>query len=210
MSTVRLKIREEDKAQETSEAVTYTEAEIAKLIERAAGGDFGAFGELYIIYLNRIYRYVFYQVRDKMTAEDLTEEIFLKAWKAIKKYKGKGRSFSAWLYRIAHNYVIDYYRTKRADVTLETQIPVESSHPEQEVEEKLRQRELLEAISHLAPQQRQVIILKFIEGLENREIEQITGKSQGAIRMMQMRALTTLRERLNGEREKWELSYQWL
>lgn len=208
MSAERLKVREENKAQETSEIVTYTETELARLIERTAGGDFGAFGELYSIFLDRIYRYVFYQVKDRMTAEDLTEEIFLKTWKAIKSYKGKGQSFSAWLYRIAHNRVIDYYRTSREDATLETQTLVDASHLEHEVEDKQMQRELSKAISYLRPQQRQVIILKFIEGLDNYEIEQIIGKSQGAIRVMQMRALSTLRERLSKEREKWELSYQ--
>ena len=202
MGAQRLKVREGNKVQATGGSVTYDETEIAKLVERADAGDFGAFGELYSVYLERIYRYVFYQVKDKMTAEDLTEDIFLKAWKAIKSYKGKGRSFSAWLYRIAHNHVIDYYRTRRQDATLEKQILVDTSNPEQEAEDKLMRQELIELISCLPSQQRQVIILKFIEGLDNSEIAQIMRKRQGAIRVLQMRALSALRRRLSNEVDK--------
>ena len=104
------KVPKERRAPKASEAISYDEAEITRLVERAAGGDFEAFGELYSIYLDRIYRYVFYQVKDKMTAEDLIEEIFIKAWKAIGSYRGKGLAFSSWLYRIAHNYLVDYFR----------------------------------------------------------------------------------------------------
>lgn len=198
MSAKRLIVKEENKAQQTSETVTHNETEIARLVERAAGGDFRAFGELYSIYLDRIYRYVFYQVKDKMTAEDLTEEIFLKAWKAVKSYKGKGQSFSAWLYRIARNHAIDDLRARGRCTSLEVETTAAVGNPEQEAEGKLMQRKLLETISYLPPQQKQVIILKFIEGLDNREIEQIMGKNQGAIRVMQMRALATLRQRLDG------------
>jgi len=196
MSAKRLIVKEENKAHETSETVTHDETAIARLVEKAAGGDFGAFGELYNIFLDRIYRYVFYQVKDKMTAEDLTEEIFLKAWKAIGSYKGKGQAFSSWLYRIAHNHVIDDFRKKRKGASLEMETAAIIDNPEQE----LVRQELLEGISCLPPQQKQVIILKFIEGLDNSEIEQIMGKSQGAIRVMQMRALATLQRRLDGEK----------
>lgn len=208
-------VTEENKAQETSEAPTYNEAEITRLIERAAGGDFGAFGELYSIYIERIYRYVFYQVKDKMTAEDLIEEIFMKAWKAIGSYRGKGQAFSSWLYRIAHNYVIDELRKRQKYVSLEKETTAIVGDAAQESEEKLVRRELLEMISQLRPDQKQVILLKFIEGLDNREIGKIMGKSQGAIRILQMRALTTLRQMLSGQTEakeielgEWKQSYQ--
>jgi len=208
MSAERLKIQRESRARETSETTNHDETELTKLVERAVGGDFTAFGELYSIFLDRIYRYVFYQVRDKMTAEDLTEETFLKAWKGVKSYKGNGQSFSSWLFRIAHNCVIDYFRAKREDVVLEKQIIANDSDPEQELEVKLMQQELLQAISHLAPQQKQVIILKFMEELDNSEIAKIMQKRQGTIRVTQMRALAALRRILSEEREKCELSYQ--
>lgn len=189
-----LKKRED---QETSEAIY--EAEITGLVERAAGGDFEAFGELYNTYLDRIYRYVFYQVKDRMAAEDLIEEIFVKAWKAIGSYRGKGRAFSAWLYRIAHNYLVDYFRKKKKRDLLEMETATIVASPEQETERRAGWQELLEAVSGLHDNQKQVIMLKFVEGLDNREIGQIMGKSQGAIRILQMRALSTLRKKLGGE-----------
>ena len=196
MATVRYKELEREEAREIRADGTHDKAEVPALVERAANGRFGAFGELYSIFLDQIYRYVFYQVKDRMAAEDLTEEIFLKAWGAISRCQQKGVPFSAWLYRIAHNHVIDYFRTRRQHVPLEDVTPVTDDNPEQEVEEKIMQQELAEAISYLPPQQRQVIILKFIEGLDNKEIAQIMHKRQGAIRMMQMRALVALNQRL--------------
>ena len=198
MNPSRLKVREENNTQETSQT------EVTKLIERASGGDFEAFGELYGIYLDRIYRYVFYQLREKMAAEDLTEEIFLKAWRAIGSYKGKGQAFSSWLYRIAHNHVIDEFRSRRKQMVsleAEMEIATEVAEPQQEMGGKLAEQEMLRLISCLPRKQKQVIILKFVEGLDNREIGQITGKSQGAIRISQMRALTALRQRLGGENQ---------
>jgi len=223
LNSFRLKVKEENKVEAVSETTTYPRTDLAELLERAASGDFEAFGEVYAIYLDRIYRYVFYQVKDKMAAEDLTEEIFVKAWGAIRSYKGGKMSFSTWLYRIAHNHVIDYFRARRPHVSLDREVlsNVEildnvvdpEVGPEQEVERRLTQQEVLELVSSLPADQKQVIILKFIEGLDNRAIEQITGKRQGAIRVMQMRALATLRQKLSKEqsvkrRGKWEPTFQ--
>ena len=207
MGAVRYKDIEGNQAQEIRANGTYDKTEVPRLVERAADGSFGAFGELYSIYLDQIYRYVFYQVRDKMTAEDLTEEIFLKAWEALGRYKQRSLAFSAWLYRVAHNHVIDYFRTRRQHLALEEAMPAAIGNPEQEAEEKLIQQELAEAISYLPPQQKQIIILKFIEGLDNEEIAQIMRKRQGAIRVMQMRALMALRQRLSSEDTECKLSY---
>jgi len=207
MGAVRYKDIEGNEAQEIRASGTYDKTEVPGLVERAADGSFGAFGELYSIYLDQIYRYVFYQVRDKMTAEDLTEEIFLKAWEAIGRYKQKSLAFSAWLYRIAHNHVIDYFRTRRQHPPLDEKKPATSGNPEQALEKELMQQELAEALSYLPPQQKQVIILKFIEDLDNREVAQIMRKSPGAIRVMQMRALVSLRQKLSSEENRCRLSY---
>ena len=188
-----------NRASEVARSVTGGQSEVVRLIKRAAGGNFEAFGELYNIYLERIYRYVFYQVRDKMTAEDLTEEVFLKAWKSIDTCRGKEQTFSSWLYRIAHNHVIDNLRSQRKYLSADMEALAEVSSPELGEEGKLERQEMLEVISDLPQNQKQVIILKFIEGLGNREIGQIMGKSQGAIRVLQMRALASLRERLSVE-----------
>jgi len=201
MKMVRNKVRDKDKAQEAARTVTLDSSEIVGLVERAAGGDFEAFGELYSIYLDRIYRYVFYQIMDKMTAEDVTEEVFLKAWKAIGSCQGKEETFSSWLYRIAHNQVIDNLRSQRKHLSIDMESLAEVGGPELEAEEKLERQELLGTISDLPQNQKQVIILKFIEGLDNREIGRIMGKNQGAISVLQMRALATLRQKLGEEKQ---------
>jgi len=170
MKVIRNKNKEELKAQAATGAAIDNESKILGLVERAAGGDFEAFGELYIIYIERIYRYVFYQVKDKSTAEDITEEIFVKAWKAINTCKGKEQTFSSWLYRIAHNHVIDNLRRLQKRQSIEIEKIVKIDDLETEIEGELERQELLKSMACLPQNQRQVIILKFIEGLDNREI----------------------------------------
>lgn len=199
MSVVCNKVKERKKTQVTATAGTYNQPEIVRLVEEAAGGNFDAFGELYSIYLDRIYRYVFYQVNDKMTAEDITEEVFVKAWKAIGSCKGKEKTFSSWLYRIARNHLINTLRSMKRFASIEKENFGDIIDPKIEVEAEIECQELLEKISYLPKNQRQVIILKFIEGLDNREIGKIMGKNEGAIRVSQMRALATLREKLGNE-----------
>jgi RNA polymerase sigma-70 factor (ECF subfamily) len=196
MTSVSNKVREENKSRAAAATVTSDRSRTEELVEKAAGGNLEAFGELYGIYLDPIYRYVFYQVKDKMTAEDVTEEVFVKAWKVIGSCKGKGKTFQAWLYRIAHNHLIDTLRSMQKTISIEKKNVAGISDPRLEVEAKLEHKELLEMISCLPENQKQVIILKFIEGMENREISTIMGKREGAIRVLQMRALSTLRQRL--------------
>ncbi|MBU2534590.1 MAG: RNA polymerase sigma factor [Chloroflexi bacterium] len=191
-----------EKAHATGKPLPPEQDKAIRLVKRAIGGDFAAFGDLYGIYLDRIYRYVFYQVKDKMTAEDITEEVFLKAWKAINSCKGKEQTFSSWLYRIAHNRVIDIFRSQRKAQTIDMETVAELHHPTAKIETELDHQEILDGVADLPPNQRQVIILKFIEDLDNREIERIIGKSQGAIRVLQTRALAKLREKLSNGREK--------
>ncbi len=190
-------VGQESAAREAGDAGVHDE--VRTLVEKAATGNVEAFGELYGIYLDRIYRYVFYHVHSKETAEDLTEEVFMKAWRKIGKYRWEGRPFSAWLYRIAHNHVVDYFRTSRPNVPLDVDIPGHDDQPEAELEQQQMRHMLSRALSSLPPQQKQIIVLKFIEGCSNRMIEQVMGKSQGAIRVMQMRALSALRRRLTEE-----------
>jgi RNA polymerase sigma-70 factor (ECF subfamily) len=190
--------RKDKKSQKNAAVRTDNLSEIAKLVDKAARGDFEAFGQLYSIYLDRIYRYVLYQVKDRMTAEDITEEVFVKAWKAIKSCKGKGHTFSAWIYRIAHNHIINTLRNVRKYSSIEMENITELNNPNLDVEMTLDQQELLDAVAELPQNQGQVITLKFIEGLDNREIAKIMGKSEGAIRILQLRALTTLRQKIGG------------
>jgi RNA polymerase sigma-70 factor (ECF subfamily) len=187
-------------SQATAAVRNFNLSEISGLVDEAADGNFEAFGKLYSIYLDRIYRYALYQVKDKMIAEDVAEEVFVKAWKAIGGCKGKGRTFSAWIYRIAHNHIINTLRNLQKCVSLDMENIAELSSPGLEDEITPDQQELMEEVANLPDNQRQVVILKFIEGMNNQEIKQITGKSEGAIRILQMRALTRLREKLGGGR----------
>jgi len=179
---------------ETSEKST-----VEKLVVQAVNGNTDAFGELYIIFVEKIYRYIFYHVKSKTTAEDITGEVFLKAWRAIGSCRGKENTFSSWLYRIAHNQLIDEIRKRQRQPSLEIETVETISDKTAGVEGYLEQQELLGVIDHLTSNQRQVIILKFIEGLDNREIANIMGKSEGAIRVLQMRALATLKKELTKE-----------
>ncbi|MFC2004768.1 RNA polymerase sigma factor [Chloroflexota bacterium] len=179
---------------ETSEKST-----VEKLVVQAANGNEVAFGELYSLFVEKIYRYIFYHVKSKATAEDITGEVFLKAWRAIGSCRGKENSFSSWLYRIAHNQLIDEIRKRQRRPSLEIENIETIRDKTAGVEGYLEQQELLGVIDHLNSNQRQVIILKFIEGLDNREIAKIMGKNEGAIRALQMRALSALRKELNKE-----------
>lgn len=194
------KVGGQKKSQATAAVRDSNLSEITGLVDKAADGDFEAFGKLYGIYLDRIYRYALYQVKDKMVAEDIAEEAFVKAWKAIRSCKGRGRTFSAWIYRIAHNHIVNTLRNMQKCVPIEMENIAELSVPGLEAEITPAQQELMEEVADLPENQRQVVILKFIEGLNNQEIKQITGKSEGAIRISQMRALTRLREKLGGGR----------
>lgn len=166
------------------------------LVGRAVDGDLEAFGSLYAIFMERIYRYVFYQVMDRMTAEDITEDVFLKAWQAIHTCRGKEHTFSSWLYRIARNQVITLHRIEKKHLTVNLDDCDILADGELDLDKKLVWQDLLAVISGLPQNQRQVILLKFIEGLDIQEIVRIMGKSQGAIRILQMRALANIRQKL--------------
>ena len=163
------------------------------LVRRARDGSAHAFGELYERHLDRVYRYVFYRVGSPVEAEDLTEQVFLKAWEAISRYDDRGLPFTAWLYRMAHNLVIDYYRTRRPDVALdEAQDRAAQDDPAAETEANLEAAEVWAAIGDLNPEQQQVLVLRFIEGLGHDQVATILGKTEGATRVLQHRALAAL------------------
>ncbi len=172
---------------------------VEKLVRRAIDGQTDAFGELYIIFVEKIYRYLFYYVKSKTLAEDITEEVFLKAWRAIKSCRGKESTFSSWLYRIAHNQMVDDIRKRQRRPALELENVENIGDNSEEVKKSREQLELAVVIDRLPPNQRQVIILKFIEGLDNPEIARIMGKSEGAIRVLQMRGLSRLKKELEKE-----------
>jgi RNA polymerase sigma-70 factor (ECF subfamily) len=178
----------------------------AELAQRASKHDQEAFAALYTAYVEKIYKYLYYKVGSTQDAEDLCEQVFLKAWEAIGRYTWCGYPFSSWLYRLAHNLVVDHYRTRREFVPLQDVIAQgnEPSDPDpaQALARTLDANELVQAIVQLTEDQRQVIALKFIEGYENSEIAQMLGKKEGAIRALQYRALRSLQSILEAEEVK--------
>jgi len=173
--------------------------EVVPLIERARGGDTEAFGRLYDIFADRIYRHIFYRTSNVEDAKDLTQEVFLKAWQALPKYKKTKTPFLGWLFTISHNRVVDYYRTKKDYVYLNDEITMEDrgKSPETLIEDKFTQQEIRKAILQLPEDQQQVILMSFIEGFEYREIAAALSKSEGNIRVIIHRALRKMREILD-------------
>ena len=166
-----------------------------KLVRLSQEGDSDAFATLYETYSERIYRYIYFRTADVQIAEDIASQVFLKTWEKLASFKVGSSPFIAWLYRIAHNAVIDSYRTKKVSVRLDDINPAEISHDDG-IDEKLdRQtdsRRLREALRELTDDQQEVLMLKFMGGLSTREIAGHLGKQQGAVRALQMRALQGL------------------
>jgi RNA polymerase sigma-70 factor (ECF subfamily) len=166
--------------------------------------DANAFGELYDRYVERVYRYLYFRSGSHPEAEDLTEQVFLKAWEAIVRYRWQGRPFLAWLYRLAHNTHIDHVRSQKPTTSLNNDDhPVElaSAAAQVELSRTLDADLLARAMGQLTPEQQQVIVMKFIEGMDNEQIAASMDKREGAIRALQMRALMSLRRvlELQGE-----------
>jgi len=173
--------------------------EIESLVVLAQDGDTDSFSKIYDFFIDQIYRYVFYRVKND-DAEDLVENVFLKAWENIRQYKPKQKSFSAWLFRIAHNLVIDHYRaTKDKEMeVLDEMMPdyTREHNPIRVVEDKFDNAALKIALSKLKKQYQDVIIYKFINEFSNPEIAELVGKSEGSLRILQFRALKALKKEL--------------
>lgn len=174
------------------------------LVKKAGNGDADAFGNIYMRHLDAIYRYVYFRVEDSRDAEDLTEQVFLKAWEALPDYRDVGYPFKSWLYRIAHNVVIDYHRRQKFTVPMppieEIGWLTESVSSLEQVIEAEEGKVLAKAISMLPAAQQEVIILRFIEGLSHDQIAPIIKKSSGACRIIQYRALSALQQILSHEK----------
>ncbi len=179
------------------------------LAARAAGGDRAAYGGLYERYVDKIYRYISYKVADRSLAEDLTSQTFLKAWDAIGDYEWRNHPFGAWLFRIAHNLVVDHHRSKREVVTLddasrqlEHKASQDEIRPERILAELISSARVRSAIERLTEEQQQVLFLRFFEGMSTGEVAELMGKRRGAIRGLQFRALSALRDLLHREQDE--------
>ena len=180
---------------------TFASKDEREIVRRAAAGDSHAFSQIYRTHLDRIYRYVYFRVGSVQEAEDLTETVFLSAWKAIGRYQERGTAFQAWLYRIASNLIIDHHRARKETEHLEVveEIPAEGgAGPEAWVANAEDTEALRKGIQCLPEEGQQVLLLRFVEGLSHAQVAEVLGKSEGACRAIQHRALAALRENLNG------------
>jgi len=171
----------------------------------AAKTDPKAFGSLYRRYVERIFNYIYYRTGNAKDAEDLTGKVFFKALDNIQGYKHMGLPFSAWLYRIAHNLVANYHRdrAKKQEISLDVipgqVLPQSEVLPEASIARSQEVDELLARIRDLSPNRQELLILKFVDQLSNKEIGQIMRKSEGAIKSLYHRTLLELREKMNSE-----------
>lgn len=175
------------------------EEEVEKYVKLAQKGDQNAFAKIYDIFIDPIYRYVYYRVNSS-EAEDLIETVFLKVWENIRQYRPRKKSFSSWIFRIAHNLVIDYYRGYKNGVfeELTPQMPDQTRehNPICSAQNVLDKESLRVALSKLKRQYSEIIIYKFINELSNKEITEIMKKSEGSLRILQFRALKALKKEL--------------
>lgn len=173
------------------------------IIKKAQAGEAEAFGWIYDRYIKKIYRFVYLKVSHRANAEDLTQQVFLSAWQNIGNYRSQGFPFSSWLYRIAGNAVIDHYRTSRHHLNIEA-LPEEifaEEKPNRKIEQETEIREIKKAISRLEPDQQSVMVMKFTEEMTNKEIAAALEKTEGAIRVIQHRAVKKLKEILSEENQ---------
>ena len=171
-----------------------------KLIEGAIRGKASAFGSLYDYYQPKIYRFVLIKVGRREDAEDLTHQVFLHAWQNMPTYKDMGYPFSSWLYRMARNQTIDFYRTRKQEINIEAVDPelfVAPAIAHFGMEQKLEVEKVQSAIQKLKPEYQDVLIMRFIEDLQIKEVASTLDKSEGAIKLLQHRALKELRKILS-------------
>lgn len=167
-----------------------------ELIKQTLEGDARAYGQLYDRYVDQIFRYIFARVNGREEAEDMTEEVFLKTWESMIESGPKITNFQAWVYRTAHNLVIDHYRTQKTTHSLD-QIPAlddPNPRPERLILDELDNARLVKAVRRLEPNLQQVIICRFLNGLSHAETAEVLGTNENNTRIMQYRALKKLRK----------------
>ena len=168
------------------------------VVRRAQQKDKEAFAELYEAYFDKIYRYIVLKIGDRTEAEDMTQQVFLKALKSLPDYKWKDVPFSAWLYRIAHNQVVDHYRKsgrqQSCELTEEITPDDPEGNPEHQTELKVDIQSLVKATRQLTRAQQEVIALRFSSDLPVAEVARLMGRSEGAVKALQHSAVVALRK----------------
>jgi len=170
---------------------------VRELVERAQRGDRAALEELYLLHFDRIYSYLHMSVGSRHDAEDLTTQTFLKMLEAIGRFQWRSVPFSAWLFRIAHNLAMDHFRANRRwqpEEEIPEAIQGEETSAEEQALVSLGETSMLELIERLSPEQRQVLTLKFVFRFSNGQAAAILGKTEGAVKSLQHRALASLQK----------------
>jgi len=183
------------------ETTLIQELDDAVLIQKAKDGDTEAFGDLYERYAEPVFRFIYSQTSNRFDAEDLTGDVFLRAWQSISRYEERGFSFSAYLFRIARNVMIDRSRKLRPVSELpEDEIsvgePILNSEPSTILAAKLQHNELVKTLGKLREDYRTVLVLRFFNNLTTEETSDVMGRSKGSVRVLQHRALSALRQLL--------------
>jgi len=174
--------------------------QVRLLVERGQHGDREALEQLYLLHFDRIYSYLHMSVGNRHDAEDLTTQTFLKMLESIKRFRWQSAPFSAWLFRIAHNLAIDHFRASRRWQP-EEEVPEPPGETEPSAElvafQSIGRQSMLDLIEDLSQEQRQVLTLKFVFNLPNGEVATILGKTEGAIKSLQHRALVSLQKQIS-------------
>jgi RNA polymerase sigma-70 factor (ECF subfamily) len=179
----------------------WQDSEEGELIEIAKGGEADAFGELYRRYAKIVFRFIYANLNDRFDAEDLTEEVFLRAWRSLSNYRQKGVPFLAYLFKIARNVLIDFYRRagrSGGHMSIEDkQITDFNPDPGETAILNIEHQEIRNTLTELREDYRTVLVLRFLSGLSPEETGAVMGRTPGAVRILQHRALSALRSRLD-------------
>ena len=163
-----------------------------ELLQRASRLNTQALAEIYDTHSPGIYRYAMRLLGDMSLAEDCVSETFARLLKSLQQRRGPRDHLQAYLYRIAHNWIVDLYRNNRETVELSDTIRSEADIPEEEAAKRIRQKQVRRAIRHLTPDQQKVISLKYLEEWTNEEVARVMKKPVGAVKSIQHRALRSL------------------
>ena len=176
---------------------------VAALVELAQQGDGEAFGQLYGLYVDTVYRYVYVRVGSRQPAEDLTSETFIRALRRIDGFSWQGRDIAAWFITIARNLITDNAKSAkfRLEVTTADMFDADTrvEAPDIEVLDRLRDVRLVEAVRRLKPAQAECVLLRFFQGLSLAETAEVLGTSEGAVKQLQLRAVRALRREIGDE-----------
>ena len=168
--------------------------EESRLVRQAKSGDADAFAQLYDACVERVYRYIYFRVANDRVAEGVTFQVFFKAWEQLDRYQVFGSSFLAWLYSIARNQVIAYYRTHKKTVALDSSfsLTAEGRYLGEEGQDMFDLQAMRDGLQFLTEEEQQVLILKFIVGLPTKNIARMMTRRESDVRALQIRALQTL------------------